>query len=891
MEQRLKLALEEAGVGSFDWYPQENKVEADDRIYEIFGMEKSSDINPFLNFTSILHPEDKQRILENAQALFNDTSRLSTFKDKYRILLDGKIRFLSTSGSIIRNENKEVVRVIGMVTDITKKVEADQLVKYQATLLNSISDSVVSSDTEFRITSWNPGAEKLFGWKSEEVVGKIFSEVAKVRHKENRKRAEVVKEFWAKGNWQGEMFLQRRNGEEFLAFVNVHAVKDEADKIIGSIALHRDITEQNSIKESLIINQERYRSLVEHTTDGIFCYEYHPPIPIDLPIEEQIKQQYLAIMAECNLQAAILNGFTSPEQVIGKTAGELFKIKYGGPTDALFKQFILNGYQNIDEIGVVTLKDNSTKYFLNNTQGVIIDGHLRRTWGSIREVTKSYQAEAALRESETRFRTVFNQQFQFMAILSTDGIVLHINDLPLKETGTRREEHIGQFFWEVPIWGNNKEWENKVKSQVQSAKIMNRPLITEDEYVHVDGTHRYAIAAYTAIKDENGNIQFIIFQATDITERKLAEVALRRTQEELKNASERISLSTKASKVGIWDLNVKDGTLFWDETMFVLYGFGRKRPKVTIPLWLNSVHPLDVERENNKIMQALSGSGDYNSEFRILWPDNSLHYIKALGTIQRDENGKPIRILGTNWDITKEKEVEEQKIKASQLQRANQELEQFAFVASHDLQEPLRSVIGFTDFLKRDYAHVLDEKGKTYLDFISKSSIQMNQLIKDLLDYSRLGRNQEKTVVNLNDLLRIVRYELKSSIETSGARFEIENLPTVNGLRGELRQLFSNLISNAIKFRKKDEPLVIKVSAEEKGEHYKISVSDNGIGISPKHKEDVFNIFYRLHTKAQFEGTGIGLAKCKKIIELHNGLIWVESMPGDGSKFFFSLPI
>jgi two-component system, chemotaxis family, sensor kinase Cph1 len=219
----------------------------------------------------------------------------------------------------------------------------------------------------------------------------------------------------------------------------------------------------------------------------------------------------------------------------------------------------------------------------------------------------------------------------------------------------------------------------------------------------------------------------------------------------------------------------------------------------------------------------------------------------------------------------------------------NEELEQFAYVASHDLQEPLITIKSFIDLLGEEYGDKLGEVGKQYLDFISESSYGLSSVVKDLLDYSRLGTNRKMTKVDCNKLIESIQKDLTSTISKSKATFKVEKLPEITGFKTELRLLFQNLISNAIKFCAGDTPPHIIITAQ-KGKNWTFSIQDNGIGIAKENQKKIFTIFQRLHSKNNYEGTGIGLAQCKKIINLHGGEIWVNSKQDLGSTFCFSIP-
>ncbi len=242
-------------------------------------------------------------------------------------------------------------------------------------------------------------------------------------------------------------------------------------------------------------------------------------------------------------------------------------------------------------------------------------------------------------------------------------------------------------------------------------------------------------------------------------------------------------------------------------------------------------------------------------------------------------------------DITerKDKEVELNRY-AQQLESKNQELEQFAYIASHDLQEPMRTVSSFAGLLLDEYRGQLDQNADTYLQYISDSSQRMTLLIKGLLDYSRIGSQSTLSLVKCDDLLSELRQDLEVIIAEQHATVRHSGLPELVTYGNELRQLLQNLLSNAIKFHKPGCPPEVTVSATKHEAFWQFTVQDNGIGIDPLYQDRVFMIFHRLHTTDEYEGTGIGLAHCKKIVELLGGTLWLESEPGVGSQFHFTVP-
>jgi PAS domain S-box-containing protein len=279
-----------------------------------------------------------------------------------------------------------------------------------------------------------------------------------------------------------------------------------------------------------------------------------------------------------------------------------------------------------------------------------------------------------------------------------------------------------------------------------------------------------------------------------------------------------------------------------------------------------------------------------DSEWELCGRDGETRLVRLQQNQVRDSRGVVTGLRCTMLDITELRRQEELlRRQAADLARSNAELEQFAYVASHDLQEPLRMVASFTQLLARRYTGKLDAKADEYIQYAVGGAKRMQQLITDLLALSRVGTSGgDFCDVPLTDVMSDVLLNLGPAINDIGATVVYDSLPTVFADRGQMTQLLQNLIGNAVKFRGTESPRV-HISAEEAGDQWTISVSDNGIGIPPEHKERVFQIFQRLHTREQYPGTGIGLAICRKIVERHGGKIWLDSAPGAGTTFHFTL--
>jgi light-regulated signal transduction histidine kinase (bacteriophytochrome) len=260
-------------------------------------------------------------------------------------------------------------------------------------------------------------------------------------------------------------------------------------------------------------------------------------------------------------------------------------------------------------------------------------------------------------------------------------------------------------------------------------------------------------------------------------------------------------------------------------------------------------------------------------------------------SVYRNEQGNVLGVFAAARDITERKRAED-KLRGvlAELERSNKDLEQFASIASHDLQEPLRMVASYTQLLAERYEGQLDEKAKKYIAYVVDGAIRLQRLVNDLLAYSRVGtRGNPIETTDAHALLGEAIRNLATTIEESKAIVTNEDLPMVRADAPQLGQVFQNLLANAIKFRGEDFPRV-HVSARDEGREWVFSVRDNGIGIDRQYAERIFVIFQRLHTRQEYPGTGIGLAVCKRIVERHGGKIWFESEPGKGSTFFFTVP-
>ena len=388
----------------------------------------------------------------------------------------------------------------------------------------------------------------------------------------------------------------------------------------------------------------------------------------------------------------------------------------------------------------------------------------------------------------------------------------------------------------------------------------------------------------------------IAIHIRDITEQMKARNALEQNKGHL-------ALAQEISETGSWEWCIPSGIITWSEGMCRIFGHSPKNNEVNYRESLDQIHPDDKDRVVCAIKNALEGRGILDLEHRIILPDTSLRHLHLRGVGQWDEHGAPCRMTGIVKDVSAQKRLEtELRDHAARLEQSNQELELFASIASHDLQEPLRKISAFGERLATTCGASLDDRGNEYLNRILSSIGRMRNLIDDLLSFSRItSRARPFERVDLGEVARNAWQELEIRVDEIGAHMDLGSLPHVLADPGQMHQLFVNLMSNALKYHRTDVIPTLKIysCSPEQGNSGQmdcfdrsqgICVEDNGIGFEDKYADRIFAIFHRLHGRGQYEGTGIGLAVCSKIIERHGGNIEAHGEPDKGSVFTIRLP-
>lgn len=457
------------------------------------------------------------------------------------------------------------------------------------------------------------------------------------------------------------------------------------------------------------------------------------------------------------------------------------------------------------------------------------------------------------------------------------------------------------------IWGKGKQVTGKkfiemlpdskkqyLSNQALSVFKTGIPIQARDEKVEVNRNgiilSFYFDYSFTALYDPDGNIYGVLNTGSDVTE--LHESRLKTLE-----ADERLKMAIDASGIGTYEINLLTRKITACGNFKHILAIDDLE---NIDVLVSKIHPEDLAvRENAHREAEITGLISY--EARIISNDQSQKWVKITGKIVRDPNGGPKSIIGTILDIHEQKQFQEELKKqvaenTEELRRSNDDLLHFAHIVSHDLKEPVRKIKFFNNLLKNETQDLLKEKSKKYFDKLEQSAQRMQNIIEGILAYSTINKSiQTVEKINLNEIIENIKTDLELIIKEKGAILITRELPDIEGAPILIHQLFYNLIQNALKFSKPDQPPRVTIkSSIIKGngsDFLKIIIKDNGIGLEPVYAERIFNDFERLHSKDEYEGNGLGLSLCRKIAKRHNGTISASGKKDNGAVFTVSLPL
>ncbi len=475
--------------------------------------------------------------------------------------------------------------------------------------------------------------------------------------------------------------------------------------------------------------------------------------------------------------------------------------------------------------------------------------------------------------TELTFQLLVESTPNSIVLVNKDGNIVYLNSQTEKLFGYQRSELIGQPV-EILIPNRFREHHPGFIATFFSMPSVRAMGAGRELYaLKQDGTEFPIEIGLNPVITVDGSL--VLASIIDITERKKAHERFRLVVDSAPNAMVLIN------DQGTITLVNKETQHLFGYTDKELVG---SKVEMLIPHRFKKHHPTSRNLFFNKPQNRSMGIG--RDLFAQRKDGREIPVEIGLNPIETE---KGTMVLASIIDITQRKIQEETIKKQSELEVKNRELEQFAFIASHDLQEPLRTVSNYARILEEDYIDNLDEAALKYLQTIQRATNRMSTLVKGLLNFSRVGRDKKLAEVNCSKVVEDTLVDLYSAIKESQAKVEVGELPILQAYETQLHQLFQNLISNALKFRNTSTPPIIKITSEKIHDKWRFSIEDNGIGIAEKDFDRIFQIYQRLHKQSQYDGYGLGLPNCKKIAELHGGEIWVESILGKGTTFYFTI--
>lgn len=550
-----------------------------------------------------------------------------------------------------------------------------------------------------------------------------------------------------------------------------------------------------------------------------------------------------------------------------------------------------------------TYADGSPDRWINLRSTPVFDdkGKVQMAISIFSDITEEKAAERRVMMAHDRLQIILSSIKSAVVSTDTEGRIDLMNPSAERLTGWSQSEGLGHPFEDIVILAPETPGEiivSPIRSVLRGDGSRDSTVGESVQLLNKSGSSTAIEYNSVAIKDQFGSTVGGLITFRDISERLKAERD--RNQLTFLLAAQQKRLETILANIPgiVWETGVQpsEGTRHMDfvnDSVEKILGYSREEWLSNPDFGQSIIHPDDMDSSREQA-RAFYESGQISStlQFRCIAKDGRVIPMEAYYTVLRDDKGNVTGTCGLLMDISQRKSDEMAlRQSALDLKRSNEQLEQFAYVASHDLQEPLRMITSYLQLLERRYKNQLDQDANEFIAYAVDGATRMKALINDLLAYSRVKTGEQNFKrFDMKSAMDQAVNNLQITINDDNAQITIENLPSINGDEAQFVQLFQNLLSNAIKFHG-DAPPQITVKGERAGNEWKVCVRDNGIGMEPQYLERIFVIFQRLHSKEQYPGTGIGLAICKKVVEHHGGRIWAESSPGLGTTFWFTIPI
>ena len=717
----------------------------------------------------------------------------------------------------------------------------------------------------------NKAWEEFFGLSRASFLGKQVKDLYPQSPAIAQKHLEMDGELWRKPGGQSyEATVTARDGRARDTIYYKATFANGSGEVAGLIGAIVDLTARKQAEASLLESERRFRRTFELAGSGV------AHIGMD--------RRFLRV----NRRLCEILGY--PQDELLRLTGR--QISHPDDLDVINAQRPRLYAGEIDSVRVEKryLRKDGSIVWVSFTMVVERDaaGKPQYEIAFFDDITARKQAEAALRESEERFRSVVDS--------ANDGILVYDKQLNIVAGNLAAERILGLPLARIigaagftsllpcvhadgsPVLPDDRPTRLTVKS--------GKPLTGQIVGIYRPDSSMNWVAVNTGFLRRPGEADWygVVSTFGDITKQRNAELAL--------SASEALYRQTfELATAGIAHIDLSGRFVSVNRRLCEILGYTEKE---LIGRAVKEVsHAEDRDLADSQRMRVRSGDRpSVRFEKRYIRKGGQIVWVDLAVALARDAQGHPQYEIALFDDITARKAAEAALRGAhEELKRSNAELEQFAYVASHDLQEPLRMVSSYTQLLMRRYGDKLDGDAREFTAFIVDGATRMKQLIEDLLAYSRVGtRDKNFKPVEAESSLKRALTNLRAAIQDSGATVTQDGLPTIPCDEVQLAQLFQNLIGNALKFRKPDAAPAVHVGAADRGAEWEFTVRDNGIGIEPQYFERIFMVFQRLHDKGEYPGTGIGLAIVKKVVERHGGRIWVQSQLGAGTTFHFTMP-
>jgi PAS domain S-box-containing protein len=653
---------------------------------------------------------------------------------------------------------------------------------------------------------------------------------------------------------------------------------------LASIAI-----DKSNLSEALHDSELRFRSFVENANDVLFS------------LTQEGSFEYVSP------QWSIAFGYEP-----GETIGHLFS-HFVHPDDfpncvTFMQQAFTTGEKQSGVEYRVLCKDGRYVWYTANASPVTDPVTAALTLVGIgRDITERKQTEEALRKSEELYHSLVETSQDLIWQCDTDGRYTYLNLAWEQVFGYELHVMLGRKFSDF------QRPENAERDLTLFKQVLDGHSVQNYESTHIgrSGNEIHLVFNALYICDETDEIIGASGTAYNITQRKQVEKELRQAKEAAETANYRLSLATEAGGVGIWEYDLINNKLVWDDQMHLLYGLPTDAREVSYSGWVALLHPDDVLFVDTAVRLALSGEKEYETEFRVIWPDYSLHTLSAAGTVQRDASGQPVRMVGTNWDITRIKRAEEDihtfsrqlKEKNSELnaaliatEQANSAKSRFLSNMSHEFRTPLNAIIGFSALALKT---TLKPRQYDYIGKIHTAGELLLNISNDILDFSKIEAGKLtleqipfRPAIMIENVVSMVQQKAREKTLTLQVKVAPEIAAYLVGDPHRLVQIIANLLSNAVKFTEQGK-ITLEISLlhhDADREQLKFSVRDTGIGLSHEQITRLFQPFTQADesTTRRFGGTGLGLSISKQLVELMGGAISCESTPGTGSCFSFT---